>query len=154
MLALAGSDSAALAAHGKAGLWNVSTTLNDALSPAAMAQLQKMGATMESRNTIRTQMCMTQAQVDSDTPLHMDKNNAGCTTRVTSMTATGMTSDMVCTGTIKGTGHIAVAYQGAEHYTGTYSFTQTGNDKPDTSYNLKGDWVKADCGAVQPVPDK
>jgi hypothetical protein len=44
-----------------------------------------------------------------------------------------------------------ISYSGAEHYTGTYSFKGTveGN-ATDMNTRFKGDWVKADCGAIKP----
>ena len=58
---------------------------------------------------------------------------------------------MICKGAMKGTGDIEIAYQGAEHYAGSYSFKGTLAGNPTSVVTrFKGDWVKADCGKVAP----
>ena len=152
------SPGAALAGHGKAGLWNTSTVMNMAMAmpPEVMAQMKKAGMSMPAAQTITTQICMTQAEVDSDKPPQMGKNDTGCDSHVTKQTASSMAADMVCTGQMKGTGHIEVSYSSAEHYTGSYAFHGSVEDHPSNlSTTFKGDWVKADCGAVKPyIPPK
>ncbi len=144
---------AALASHGKAGLWNVSTTMNMPnmqIPPEAMAQMKKAGVAMPTAHTFMSQICMTQAEVDSDKPPPM-KNDTGCTTRILNKSASSMTAEMVCTGEMKGTGQMQISYSGAEHYAGSYNFRGNMNGRPmDTSSSFKGDWVKADCGTVKP----
>jgi len=148
---------AALAAHGKAGLWNVSTTMNMsnvAIPPEAMAQMKKMGVKMPTARSFVSQTCMTQAEVDSDKPPPM-RNDNGCTTRVVNQTASSMTAQMVCTGEMKGTGRMQISYSGKEHYSGSYDFKGNMNGQPmDMSSSFKGDWVKADCGTVKPYVAK
>jgi hypothetical protein len=135
----------ALAGHGKVGLWRVtsSTKLSMATSPEAAK------AAPASSHT--THMCMSQEEVESDAPPHIDSPATGCDTRLTGHTATGMTAELICNGGMKGKGHMQIAYDGAEHYTGSYSFKGTVEGNPanlDTSF--KGDWIKADCGKVRP----
>jgi hypothetical protein len=96
-------------------------------------------------------MCMTQAEVESDKPPQMGKNDTGCETHVLRQTASSMATDTVCNGQMKGTGHMEVAYTGAEHYAGSYAFKGSIEGHPSnlaTAY--KGDWLKADCGSVKP----
>lgn len=151
---------AALAGHGKAGLWTVTTSIggmpNVQLPPEAMARMKEMGMKMPSMQSIASQICMTQAEVDSDALPPVGKNDMGCTSRVTSQTANSMSAETVCNGDMKGTGRMQISYSGAEHYTGSYSFKGVIHDHPmETSSTFKGDWVKADCGAVKPfVPKK
>ena len=144
----------ALAAHGKAGLWNVSTTTDMAMAmpPEAAAQMKAMGIKMPNAHTITTQICMTQAEVDADKPPQMGRDQSGCTTRLLSQSAGAMKAEMVCSGpTMKGNGQIEVAYTGAEHYAGSYNFKGTMEGQPaNMSSRFSGDWVKADCGAVKP----
>ena len=152
--ALALTSNAALAGHGKAGLWNVSTTMNMAnvqMPPEAMAQMKKMGMKMPTARTFVSQICMTQAEVDSDKPPPMGKNDSGCTTHVVNQTGSSMTAQMACTGQMKGNGQMQISYTGAEHYVGSYSFKGSMEGQPvDTSTSFKGDWVKPDCGTVKP----
>src|SRR5262245_53303234 len=89
----------ALAGHGKAGLWNISTTMNMGgmqMPPEAMARMKAMGVKMPSAQTFATQMCMTQAEVDSDKLPPMSRNEMNCTSHIVSQTASSMTSETVC----------------------------------------------------------
>ncbi|HWY61781.1 MAG TPA: DUF3617 domain-containing protein [Rhizomicrobium sp.] len=157
MLLLA-SAGLALAAHGKAGLWNVSTTMaapNIQMPPEALAQMKAMGMKMPGGQTVTTQICMTQAEVDSDKPPQMQRNDAGCTSNITSKSASGMTAEMVCNGQMQGAGHIEIAYSGTGHYEGSYTFKGAMQGRPvETSSSFKGDWLQADCGAVKPYSPK
>ncbi len=78
-----------------------------------------------------------------------------CESHVTKSTATSMTSETVCNGAMKGTGHVEITWAGAEHYSGSYDFkgSMEGN-ATQMSSTFKGDFVKADCGAVKPYIPK
>ncbi|HVV28319.1 MAG TPA: DUF3617 domain-containing protein [Rhizomicrobium sp.] len=144
---------AAWAAHGKAGLWNVTSTTNMQMNmpPEAMAQMRSMGMKMPNARSYTSQMCMSQAEVDSDKPPHIDQNATGCETKVLSQTPTSMTVETTCNGRMKGVGHTSISYRGAEHYQGTYDFKGTVEGNPtNMSTSFKGDWVKTDCGDVKP----
>ena len=152
------SSGVALAGHGKAGLWNTSTVMNMAMTvpPELLAQMKKAGMKMPTAQTITTQMCMTQAEVDADRPPQMGKNDTGCETHVLRQTASSMAADVICNGQAKGIGHIEVAYTGAEHYTGSYAFKGSVAGHPSNlATKFTGDWVKAECGSVKPyIPKK
>ncbi|HEX3753639.1 MAG TPA: DUF3617 domain-containing protein [Rhizomicrobium sp.] len=147
---------AALAGHGKAGLWNVTTNMTMAnmpqIPPETLAMMKQRGMQMPGMGQpIATQICMTQQEVDSDLPLHMGDREMQCDSHVTSKTASSISADMVCNGRTQGTGHLQVSYSGAQHYAGSYSFKGTSEGHPaDMTTSFKGDWVKADCGAVKP----
>lgn len=152
LLALA-VPGAAWAGHGKAGLWNISSTTNMAMTlpPEVQAQMKQMGMTAPTSHTVTSQMCMSQADVDSDEPPQIDRQATGCVTKILSATPAAMKAEMTCNGKMKGTGQIQVAYQGNEHYTGSYSFKGAVEGNPtSTTTSFKGDWIKADCGAVKP----
>lgn len=155
---LLASAGLALAAHGKAGLWNVSTTMatpNIQMPPEALAQMKAMGMKMPGGQTVTTQICMTQAEVDSDKPPAMQRGDSGCTTNITSKSATAVTAQMVCNGQMQGTGHIEIAYSGTSHYEGSYDFKGVTEGHPmEMSSSFKGDWLKADCGAAKPYSSK
>lgn len=136
---------AALADHGKAGLWNVTSTTDMAMATKPGAQAMKMPTAHS------VHMCMSQAEVDSDTPPHIDQNNTGCETRILSQTPASMAAETTCNGSLKGTGHMQVSYSGAEHYKGTYDFKGSVEGNPtEMSTSFSGDWIKADCGSVRP----
>ena len=96
---------------------------------------------------------MTQADVDADKPPQTADRDMGCTSRLVSQTASGMTAQVSCDGRMKGTGTMQVAYNGTDHYSGSFDFqgTMAGNPTKMSS-SFKGDWVKADCGAAKPMP--
>ena len=120
-----------------------------------MAKMKEMGMKMPSARAIASQICMTQAEVDSDKLPPVGKNEMGCTSHLTSQTANSMTAETVCNGDMKGRGRMQISYSGAEHYTGSYSFKGVMHDRPmETASTFKGDWVRADCGAVKPFAPK
>lgn len=143
----------ALAGHGKAGLWTVTSTTNlrITLPPEVEAQMKKMGRAMSAQSHT-TQMCMSQAEVDSDKPPHIDPSGTGCDTHIISQTGLSMKAKMVCDGRMKGTGDLQITYTGDNaHYTGQYSFDGSVEGNPSSmSTSFRGDWVKADCGSVRP----
>jgi Protein of unknown function (DUF3617) len=143
----------ALAGHGKAGLWNVTNNMsmpNMQIPPEAMAQMKAMGMKMPGAHSVTYQICMTQADVDSNELPKMRKED-GCTAHVTSQTGSSMAADMVCNGEMKGSGQMQVSWSGAERYSGSYHFKGVVEGHPvESSSNFHGDWVKADCGDVKP----
>jgi len=141
----------AFANHGKVGLWNVTSNVEMALPPALAAQMKKSGAMMPAMKPVSVQMCMSKEEVAANAPPHLDQGSTGCITKLVSQTASAMRANVVCNGQLKGTGSIAVAYTGAEHYSGSYSFKGTSYGQPASmTTTFKGDWVKADCGKVKP----
>lgn len=151
MLALAAIATPALAKQGKVGLWNVTSTTEMALPPETVAAMKKAGMAVPKPQPITVQMCMSQAEVDSDHPPHLDRGATGCDTKLVKRTATSMTASMVCKGNMRGTGTIQIDYQGAERYSGMYNFKgATGGQTTDVTTRFRGQWVKADCGNVKP----
>jgi hypothetical protein len=151
VLALAVIAVPALARQGKVGLWNVTSTTDMVLPPEAAAALKKAGQSLPAARPITVQMCMSQAEVDSSEPPHLDSKATGCVTRTIKQTASEMTASMTCNGAMKGTGSIQISYSGNEHYAGSYSFKGTSSGSPaNITTRFKGDWVKADCGSVKP----
>lgn len=141
----------AFAGHGKAGLWSVTSTTNMGVTlPPDVARQMKMSGTPGSR-THTSRMCMSQAEVDSSTPPHIDQDATGCATKVVSATANSMSSQTVCDGNMKGTGTMKITYTGDAAYAGAYDFNGTLAGNPTRmSTTFKGKWLKADCGAVKP----
>jgi hypothetical protein len=143
----------AFAGHGKAGLWRVSSTtdLKITLPPAVESRMKTMGHSPNVQSHT-TQMCMSQAEVDSDRPPHIDPSGTGCDTHIISQTAWSMKAKMVCDGRMKGTGELQITYaRDNAHYSGRYSFQGSVEGNPARmATSFRGDWVKADCGAVKP----
>lgn len=145
----------ALASHGKAGLWKITATMHmggmqmPQLSPEQMAQLKAMGMHIPTGNTITTQRCMTEAEVNADVPPNTQRPQAGCKTTNVKVVGHAMTADMVCTGQMKGEGHFTMTYESPEHYMGKTTFKGTMEGRPiDSSNTFDGTWISADCHNV------
>ena len=152
------APAAALAAHGKPGLWNISSTMQMAnmpqMPPEAMAMMKARGMKMPGMGggpTV-TQICMTQDQVNADKPPAMSRHEENCTTKVLSQTATSVAAETTCHGRMDGVGHSQISWRGNDHYEGSYSFKGMAEGHPqDMSTHFTGDFVKADCGSVKPT---
>ena len=94
---------------------------------------------------------MRQSVLDTDGSPKMGDADAGCTTRLTNASAAAVSATMTCNGKMKGTGSMQIAYAGTDRYTGTFRFQGTMEGQPaNMSGTFRGDWVRADCGAVRP----
>jgi hypothetical protein len=159
--ALVLAPSAAFAAHGKVGLWTITSTMHMANAPQippealAMMKARHMNVPMPGQ-PYTSQMCMTAEEVNADKPPAMTTREISCTTKMLSQTGSSMKSEVVCHGpAMDGVGHSEISWTGNEHYTGSYNFKGTMQGQPnEMSTSYKGDWVKADCGAVKPFNAK
>ena len=160
---LVGLPSVVYAAHGKAGLWNVSTNMQMAgmpampqIPPEALAQMRAAGVQMPQMSgggmAVRSQFCMTADQVNADKPPQVGPNDSGCAFINMRVTGTQMSADLVCKGKMNGSGKVQMTYARDEHYDGDYSFKGTMEGTPaDLHATMSGDWVSANCGTVKPV---
>jgi hypothetical protein len=148
---------AALAAHGKVGLWTITSTMKMAnapqIPPEVVAMMKKRGVNVpQPGQPYVSQMCMTADQVNADKPPAMTTGQISCKTKVLSQSASSMKSEVVCHGeNMDGVGHSEINWNGNEHYMGNYNFKGTTQGQAnEISTTYKGDWVKADCGSVKP----
>ncbi len=122
---------AALAAHGKVGLWESTTSVS---MPGMPAQAPH-----------KATYCMTADQVKADTP--PTDARSGCTYKNVSVQGHTFTADMVCTGQFTATGHFTSTYDNDTHYTATIGIAGDGFSMTN---KIEGRWLKADCaGATQ-----
>lgn len=152
---------AAFAAHGRVGLWTVTTTVQMSgmpqMPPEALAMMKAHHvAVPNSGEPTTTQMCMTQEQVNADKPPAMSNREESCDTKVLSQSAALTEAQITCHGRMDGVGHVKISWRGTDHYEGTYNFKGTMEGRPqEMSTHYTGDFVKADCGAVRPfMPPK
>jgi hypothetical protein len=147
---------AALAAHGKAGLWTVTTTMANAppIPPEALAQMKAHNVPIPTPGQpFTSQMCMTEQQVQQDVPPAMNNRDEQCSTKLLSQSPSAISAETTCHGRMDGVGRIDVNWRGNEHYEGTNSFKGTMEGRPhEMSMRFSGDFVKADCGSVRPYP--
>ncbi len=145
---------AALAAHGKVGLWEITTRMSmpgmmAQIPPDQLARMQAMGVHMPDGQAITTQHCMTASEVAADKPPPM-RNARDCTMSNMTHDAHGFSADMICTGEMEGHGHVSVSYDSDEHYAGNYSFTGTAQGHPQSmTTSFEGKWISPDCGTVK-----
>jgi len=151
--AIAALPMAALASHGKAGLWDVTIRMSMAnmpqIPPEQLAKMKAMGISIPNVNSVTTQHCMTAAEVASDKPPQM-QHNSECTQQNTNLSHGTFTADLVCTGAnMQGTGHITATFDSDTHYTSQMVFNGTAHGHSTTFTNtIEGKWVSADCGSV------
>jgi len=146
---------AALASHGKVGLWEVTTHMNMPnmmanIPPEALARMKAAGVNMSSNQTYSSQHCMTAAEVADDKPPPM-RHNEDCAMTNVSHNATTFAADMTCnTQRMQGQGHVSVTFDSAEHYAGSYTYNGTMEGHPQNmTYNFEARWISADCGSVK-----
>jgi hypothetical protein len=149
------APAAAFAAHGKVGLWNVTSTMEmknmPQMPPQAMEMMKARGMPMPGQ-PFTTQMCMTSEQVNADKPPAINNNDVSCDTKVLSSSPSAMHTQVTCKGRVNGTGDMQMTWRGNEHYEGTYTFKGDASGRPqDMTTHYSGDFVKADCGSVKPM---
>lgn len=148
--AVVGLPAAAMAGHGKAGLWQITTTMggmDKMIPPEALAQMKARGISMPAAQTFSTQQCVTPAQAAADGPPPMQGND--CHMANARTTSTSFSADMVCSGRMNGSGHLQVTYDSAEHYRGemTMHGNVQGHEMAMTN-KFEGRWLKADCAGA------
>lgn len=153
--AVAAVPSAALAAHGKVGLWEITTHMSmpgmaAQIPPEAMARMKAMGMQMPGNQTFTSQHCMTAEEVTQDKPPPM-RHTQDCTMSNYTHDARAVNVDMVCkTADMEGQGHVSVNYDSDAHYSGSYTFTGSAHGHPANMTNsFEGKWISADCGSVK-----
>lgn len=145
---------AAFAAHGRAGLWTVTSTMESKdmpkVPPEAMAMMKARHMPMPGE-PFTTQMCMTQEQVNADKPPDIKNGEETCTTKIVSQSPAAVHTQVTCHGRVNGVGDMQISWRGNEHYEGTYSFKGTAEGRPqEMTTHYSGDFVKPDCGSVKP----
>jgi hypothetical protein len=144
----------AVAAHGKAGLWEITTRMNMPnmmanIPPDQLARMQAMGVHMPNGQTMTTQHCMTAEEAAMDKPPPI-RSAQGCAVSNSTHDAHTYTADMVCSGEMDGHGHVSVTYDSDEHYSGNYSFSGSAHGHPaNMTTSFEGRWISADCGAAK-----
>jgi hypothetical protein len=150
--------------HGRPGLWNIITTMKMAampqMSPQMMEMMKARGIKMPGMGgePVVTQMCMTADDVKegmSAARRMRDQHEVNCTPKVLSETASSVTTEITCHGTMEGVGRSQISWRGDSHYEGDYSFKGTMHGHPnEMGSHYVGDFVKADCGSVKPFRAK
>ncbi|MGB8366279.1 MAG: DUF3617 domain-containing protein [Rhizomicrobium sp.] len=148
---------AAWAAHGKAGLWEITIKMDgqnpnmpdmSKLPPEVRARMKAMGVGANGTG-FTVQRCRTPAEAAQDSP-PSGAHDKSCTLSNVSYTGGSMTADMTCTGNFTGTGHMHFVWDSDEHYAGEVSMTGTSGGRPmSRTQKIEGRWLSAQCTAAQ-----
>lgn len=146
-----GNSAAAEPVHRKPGLWQVTAQMNmvgaPEVSPDELAQLQKMGISMPKPHTMSTQICETQASLDSAQAMNFGPSK-DCKAAPLAYQGNDYTGSINCDGPdLKGTGTIKGSVQDAENYSGSMHFTGTSAaaGPVDMTTDFSGKWLAASC---------
>jgi len=126
----------------KAGLWEVTSQM----SMSGMPNMPQMGG--------RTQeVCVTQAMIDKYGGPYSNPQNAQCQVTNVSLTPTGMSADLSCTGRMSMTGTVKTTFVDANTTKTTMLMNMSmPNGQPMTmTMNATSTYKGADCGSVQPL---
>ncbi len=127
------APTAALAGHGKVGLWSTTSTMTMNMQGTANMAPQTHSATF----------CMTAQQVSSDAP--PPPENPSCTMQNVHSDGHTVTADMVCHGQMEGTGHFSTTYDSDTHYRAQFSMAMNGMTMNSA---IEGKWLKPDCAGA------
>ncbi len=126
----------------KAGLWEVTSQM----SMSGMPSMPQMGS--------RTQeVCVTQAMIDKYGGPYSNPQNAQCQVTNVSLSPTGMSANLSCSGRTSMTGTVKTTFVDANTTKTTMLMNMTmGNGQQMTmTMNATSSYKGADCGSVQPL---
>jgi hypothetical protein len=125
----------------KAGLYDVATQMNMGMAGAP---------TMPPRTS---QVCVTQAMIDKYGGPYSNPQS-GCQTTNVSVTPTGMTADVSCTGRMTMNGKVQATFVDASTVKTTIQMSATlpNGQSMNMTMNVTSTYKGADCGSVQPPP--
>ena len=157
---------AALSAEPRPGLWTMTMTSDlsgmeipemPEMSPEVLAQMEAMGIQLPNMDfsqprTTTVQTCITPEDIANQDQFDMgEEMDDDCRQENLQTSDTGMSMDLVCTGTMNGTGRIEYVFESDTSYSGTMNFQGTsGGQVANMNNTMEGNWVSADCGNVAP----
>ena len=147
----------------KPGLWETTATMTWQKSPfpQGMQMPPQAAAAFGGGAPHTVQVCLSQEWIDKfGGP--MAQSRGDCKTTNTSMTPTGMTGTLVCSGQMTGTGtveaewSIAGTAKGKVHFTGTMQMGRNGAQGAGIPVEWTNEFTSVykgpDCGSVKPTP--
>ena len=157
---------AALSAEPRPGLWTMTMTSDlsgmeipemPEMSPEVLAQMEAMGIQLPNMDfsqprTTTVQTCITPEDIANQDQFDMgEEMDDDCRQENLQTSDTGMSMDLVCTGTMNGTGRIEYVFESDTSYSETMNFQGTsGGQVANMNNTMEGNWVSADCGNVAP----
>ncbi len=141
LLSIIGLTAQAQGQNQKPGLWEITATV----SMAGMPQMPQMGAHT-------TQVCVTQAMIDKYGSAYSGPQQANCQTTNVSVTPTGMTAKIVCSGQMSMTGTVTATFVDANTTKSTMHMTMNmGGRTMDMTTESTETYKGPDCGSVKPM---
>jgi len=142
----------------KPGLWETESSMTFQQSPLPPG-IQAPPGSPFSGAPRTTQVCVTQAMIDKYGGPAVTPGRGDCQMTGISLTATGMTATMACTGQMAGNGTVSTTWtmgassQTKVHFTGTM---QMGPRSAPVGWTMQATstYKGPDCGNVKPVADK
>jgi hypothetical protein len=126
----------------KAGLWEVTTQMSMSGGPTSMPQMPPR----------TNQVCVTQAMIDKYGGPTSQPARGNCQMTDVSLTATGMTANMVCTGQMTMTGTVQATFVDANTTKTTVQMTMPmGQNTMNMTMQSTASFKGTDCGSVQPM---
>ncbi len=126
----------------KAGLWEVTSSM----SMSGMPNMPNMGSHTQ-------QVCVTQAMIDKYGGPYSNPQNAQCQVTNVSLSPTGMSADLSCSGRMSMTGTVKTTFVDANTTKTTMQMNMTmGNGQQmQMTMNATSSYKGPDCGSVQPL---
>ncbi len=138
----------------KPGLWEATTTMTFQQSPMPPGMQAPPGSPFSGAPRT-TQVCVTQAMIDKyGGPL--PQNRGQCQVSKVSMTPTGMSATLTCSGQTSGTGSVETTFTDTNsvhtkvHFTGTLQMGPQSRPIEWTSETTSA-YNGPNCGSVQPI---
>jgi hypothetical protein len=126
----------------KAGLWEVTSSM----SMSGMPNMPNMGSRTQ-------QVCVTQAMIDKYGGPYSNPQNAQCQVTNVSLSPTGMSADLSCTGRTSMTGTVKTVFLDANTTKTTMQMNMTTGNGQQMNMTMQSTatYKGADCGSVQPL---
>jgi len=126
----------------KPGLWEVTSQMSMTGGPAGMPQMPPR----------TTQVCVTQAMIDKYGGPYSNPPQAQCQVTNVSLTATGMTANLSCTGRTTVTGTVQTTFVDENTTKTTIQMTMAmGPNTMNMTTQATSVYKGSDCGSVKPL---
>ena len=140
----------------KAGLWETTSTMTWQQSPFQGMNLPPAAAQALGGGTHTAQVCVTQEEINKFGTVPPQIGHQ-CQLTDISITASGMTANLTCSGQMNGSGTVTASWADSTHTTGKVHFTGTMQMGPNSApVEWTTEWSSvyksADCGSVKPAP--
>lgn len=152
----------ALAGPGKAGLWEVTTSLNFGLgayriSPQQAEQMRQFGLDLPGiGKPFVVRQCITPAAAARDELPSPQTGDSGCALSSGRHVGNAWQASYACNGSVRGAGQVVVRFKSSERFAGTWDFKGRTAEIPadiEMSNPLSGRWLGADCGSLRTQPN-